>query len=260
MEMQDPKYTELKGKTDKFAAVTYSVAFLLFLMLFPVIIIAIILLIIGIKFSTYGSVVFLFSYIFSIIIGWPNIVYIRDSLIDLWNTIPEALTRIRGSNDFKMWFGHIIALMILILSVLIWSQVLSMTLNSSLLQGQVTVDMENLYFKNGAPIPVNIQVTGPNIPISINLYNETSWPDKIQLDLIEKLEPDQVNRSVPGNNSILVGNSLGNGKYNVFIDANKLSDGYYELRVTREFYKQTDTKGFYLSKASENWNISERKE
>lgn len=98
MEMQDPKYTVLKGKTDRFAASIYSVAFLMFLMLFPTIVITIILLIVGVKAdSSYSLVMYFLGYIFSLYFGWPNIVYMDNIYYKNSSMIPVTI-QLTGPN------------------------------------------------------------------------------------------------------------------------------------------------------------------
>ncbi|RLG26012.1 hypothetical protein DRN85_04210 [Methanosarcinales archaeon] len=158
--------------------------------------------------------------------------YVRDLLRDLQNilTIPFAL-----------------AIMITI-SLIIWLIVFQPVLHSPL-QGHVTVDMDSICYKDGAPIPVLIQVTGPNNGLSIYLSREEAENNLTQIDLINYLKPEHSGkRMVSGNNnSILSGNSLGGGRYSVFINTTNLTREYYEIKSVRPKYtKKYGLKGFYL--------------
>ncbi|CAD6494729.1 MAG: hypothetical protein EMLJLAPB_00911 [Candidatus Argoarchaeum ethanivorans] len=122
---------------------------------------------------------------------------------------------------------------------------------NSPLQGHVTVDMDSICYKDGAPIPVLIQVTGPNTKLSINLSKESDHNltliDSIKLEL-EHNETQMAyknrNSVLPGN---LSGNALGEGKYSVFINTTNLTTGYYEIKSVRpEYTKSYGVKGFYL--------------
>ena len=123
------------------------------------------------------------------------------------------------------------------------------------LHGHVTMDMESVYYKNNTPIPVSIQVTGPNTGILVYLYKKNSSNSSAFVSRLGGMEPDffgqksddLLKRNLYSNN-ISVGSYLGNGKYCVFINTTNLSTGYYELICIREgFWKETcEGKGFYL--------------
>lgn len=126
--------------------------------------------------------------------------------------------------------------------------------------GQVTANMEDIYYKNHTPIPVFIQLTGPNLGLRFFLYAER--PDHT-FELMDEmlLEPKRKDemilnlernfRITAGNHSnYLSGNYLNSGKYNVFINTTNLTPGYFELvwRRTRFNY---EARGFYLLNNSE---------
>ena len=123
--------------------------------------------------------------------------------------------------------------------------------------GHINIDMENIYSKKDTPIPVSIRITGPNTPISIKLYEESDRLSNQQnflnvSDLI-KLNPREFKSSnyyLYGNNSILIGNSLGNGEYNIFINTTNLNEGFYELECVTSFDEKNNVKGFYLINSS----------
>jgi len=117
------------------------------------------------------------------------------------------------------------------------------------LQGHVSVDMDSICYYSDTPIPVLIQVTGPNTGLSIILSKEESGNNLTQIDLINYLKPEHnEKRTVCGNNnSILSGNALSYGKYSVFINTTNLIEGYYEIRSVRlKYTERYGVKGFYL--------------
>ena len=121
--------------------------------------------------------------------------------------------------------------------------------SNSPLQGHVTVDVDSICYKDGTPIPVLIQVTGPNTGLSIYLSREETKNNLTQIDLINYLKPEHnEKRTVSGNNnSILSGNALSDGRYSVFINTTNLPAGYYEIKSVRPNVMESyDVKGFYL--------------
>ena len=111
------------------------------------------------------------------------------------------------------------------------------------MQGYVTVNMENIYYKNETQIPVSIKVTGPNNGLFIKLYNVSCEYNLTQIDSIELKLKHNSNKIEFGKNSFLIGNSLNNGNYNVFINTTNMTGGYYELVCLRN---AEHVKGFYL--------------
>lgn len=155
-------------------------------------------------------------------------------------------------NVFGIMIFVLIALMIL------WGYLSTPVLYSPL-QGHVTVDMESIYYKNDAPIPVLIHITGPNTNLSINLLKEDSGHNLSEIDKIKYLEPEPNLHNTVGENSTLVGNALSYGTYNVFINTADLGVGYYELRCERQGYEKTyGVHGFYLVNSSQHSVIEER--
>ena len=125
--------------------------------------------------------------------------------------------------------------------------------------GQVTVNMEDIYYNNDTPIPVFIQLTGPNLGLRFFLYAER--PDHT-FELMDEmlLKPERKDemilnaetnfRTTSGNYSnYLSGNYLNNGKYNVFINTTNLTTGYHEL-VWRRTDFSYEARGFYLLNSS----------
>jgi len=123
------------------------------------------------------------------------------------------------------------------------------------IQGHVTMDMKSIHYKNDTQIPVLIQVTGPNTGLSASLYQERSGT-LYKIDYINKMEPiflgsksSMDKRDIESSNR-LIGNYIGDGNYNVFINTTDLSAGYYELMCTRTtFYNTSTAKSFYLLNA-----------
>ena len=137
---------------------------------------------------------------------------------------------------------------LLLIGLLVWIMMFQPVLYLSVFQGHVTIEMDDIYYKNNAPIPVLIQVTGPNTGLSVSLSKEESGYNLTLIDSIRYLEPEH-NKTmvVSGENSFLCGNALDYGKYSVFIKATNLSPGYYELVCVRPKYSKVyGVKGFYL--------------
>ncbi len=122
--------------------------------------------------------------------------------------------------------------------------VLFTTLSNSPLQGDAVIDMESINCGDDTQIPVFIKVTGLNTNILINLSKENSNHSLIGIDSI-KLDPiHNPDKTSHGENLILVGNALGYGSYNVFINTTDLTVGYYELSCIRK--DGYTVKGFYI--------------
>ena len=143
----------------------------------------------------------------------------------------------------------IVTLLILVF-LFIWL-VLIPPFSSLFLQGDVKIDMENIYYKTGAPIPVTIHLTGPNTGLSINLYKKNAENNLSQIDKI-MLGPGHRDENISGEHSILIGNKFDPGNYIIFINTSNLNMtvGYYEL-VYERFIGDKHGKSFYLLNASE---------
>lgn len=123
------------------------------------------------------------------------------------------------------------------------------------IQGHVIMDMKSIHYKNDTQIPVLIQVTGPNTGVYASLYQKRAGM-LYMVDYINKIEPiflgsesSMKERNIESSNG-LIGNYIGDGNYNVFINTTNLSAGYYELMCTRTTYYNTSTaKSFYLLNA-----------
>lgn len=129
--------------------------------------------------------------------------------------------------------------------ILVWGMLYTSTF--SYIQGHVTIDMNSIYNKNDRQIPVYIEVTGRNDNASIELYQLNSMTPIETLELeTEYNSSKNLNRE----NSTLKGNSFYSGKYYVFINTTKLSEGYYELVYTRRIDNYKYGKSFYLLNAN----------
>jgi len=193
-------------------------------------------------------VVFISAYL-QIEIIRPISVLIVITLICLVN-ITFCLTPPKGNRHSKNILDALVSMKtnIFLVGLLLWTAIFPPLLDFSPLQGHVTIEMDDIYYKNNAPIPVLIQVTGPNTGLSVSLSKEESGYNLTLIDSIRYLEPEH-NKTmvVSGENSFLCGNALDYGKYSVFIKATNLSPGYYELVCVRPKYSKVyGVKGFYL--------------
>lgn len=122
--------------------------------------------------------------------------------------------------------------------------------------GNINVDVENIHQKNDIMIPVEIQVTGMDDPISVGLFKVVP-NNSIPVAKIEHLGTQLIdnqngnfreifsNVSDFKNDNCLLGNALGSGKYILFINTTNLSIGYYKLEVNNSHINSGD--GFFLS-------------
>jgi hypothetical protein len=69
--------------------------------------------------------------------------------------------------QYSHWLISIVSTLFLAF-VLIWLFLIQ-PFSLLFLQGDVTIEMENIYYKTGDPIPVTIHLTGPNTGLLINL-------------------------------------------------------------------------------------------
>ncbi len=175
-------------------------------------------------------------------LGNETLLKLKKLKIEFSNT-PKYIQRRFGnilSKETHNTLQNINLAFIMLATIFIFWFFLFLILLISPLQGLVNIDMESIYYKNDAPIPVSIKMTGPNTGLLIKLYNESSEIDNITL------KPTHSNTVVPGTKSILFGNSFDSGKYNVFINTTNpnMTIGYYELVFSRLGHEYG--KGFYL--------------
>ena len=113
--------------------------------------------------------------------------------------------------------------------------------------GYVNVDMENVYHKDNTQIPVYVAVTGLNTDLTIKLLKENSDHQLILFDNITLEVEHNSDKTIYGKNSTFVGNALGYGKYNLFINTTNLTTGYYELVCLQtDLQSDKNINGFYL--------------
>ena len=152
----------------------------------------------------------------------------------------------------KEYFILPLAIMLIFFSVfcLIFVYLPLVQLSSNLyppLQGHNTIIMENVYNKNDIQIPITIQITGPKTDLLINLSKKNSDFKLIQIDTLQTLNPDHnPEKIISSVHSILSGNSLNDGSYNIFINTTNLTTGYYELTCSRNTLKSYSVNSFYI--------------
>ena len=230
------KDSNQKEKFKNWASNIYSMIFLMFIILLVFVLCLFVLVLLKIKITSFS---FLVIFLISFTVG---LVWLR----------PEK----NPSKSSNIVTG------VLIVGVFGWI-LLFVAVSCSPLQGHVTVDMESVYYKNNAPIPVLIHITGPNTGLSISLAKEESNHNLSQIDSI-MLKPEH-NPDKTESGKYLVGNALNYGTYTVFINATNLSAGYYELRYERAVYKSQGelkkethgARGFYLLNSSQQSYIGE---
>lgn len=116
---------------------------------------------------------------------------------------------------------------------------------SVLFQGNININMDNIYSKNISTIPVSIELTGVNDELSIYL-NKNYANNLTQIDNIT-LGPNHKDKNIYGDNLTLYGNGFYSGKYHIFINTTNMTEGYYELVISRSIDKWPYGKSFYLN-------------
>lgn len=236
MEMRDSN--QIESLAAKWASHIYSMVFVVFTILL-------------------GVVMFVFVSVFVFVSAYPEgnfmVVIISTVVFGVVIGIVLNLTIFK-----KNQLGKCILIIVFLLAVLfLWPTLFSTVLYSPL-QGHVTVNMESIYYKNDAPIPVLIHITGLNTGLSICLFQEESRHNLIEINNITLKPEHDTDMTVHGENSTLVGNTLNYGTYNVFINTTDLRAGYYELRCVRPKYDKTyGARGFYLLNRSQQSGIEE---
>lgn len=185
---------------------------------------------------------------FFLIRNWTNL-FIVGILVSFMVTFLIVRYVINIDQNSSYIGGIVIgSLSLLLVSVIFWVPLFDIVLKSPL-QGDVTIDIDSIYYRNDTPIPLSIQITGPNSGIRIFLYNKERnsyfLTDHIYLESRHTL-----NTTKYGSNSILFGNSMENGKFNVFIKSRQLPEGYYELICERTYDNKKSVESFYLLNTS----------
>ncbi len=228
MEIQE---TNHKKYLNKLASGIYLITFLMFLMLLTLISGIFILVFYNIKpTQEIFAVIFIISISVIIILDWP---------------------RIRSQWKQKIVWNIALAIFLLAYGLIFWLIFFTTVLNSPF-QGHVTADMNSFYYKNGVPISVLIQVTGPNTGLVVRLDKEDSEHNLSNKDKIE-MKPEH-NPDKTMNGTYLTGNALDYGKYMVFINTTNMTEGYYELTSVRPKYEKSSAiKSFYLLNISNDF-------
>jgi len=187
----------------------------------------------------------LFLLMIIVSLGYALVVYCRGEHRS-WSHFLHLFFIPIVKNAWMHWSG-----LVIIVVIVLFFGVISYTP----LHGHVTMDLESVYYKNNAPIPISIQVTGPNTEIHVLLYSKNSSNSSALIGILGGMAPDFFGQERNGvlkrnlhSNNISVGSYLGNGQYRVFINTTNLPTGYYELMCLRKYYwKETcEGKSFYL--------------
>lgn len=180
-----------------------------------------------------------------------NLTYLFIGILVLFIVIILIWRYVININPKSSFIDGIVigSLSLLLVSVIFWVPLFDIILKSPL-QGDVTIDIDSIYYRNDTPIPLSIQITGPNSGIRIFLYNKERnsyfLKDNVYLESKYNLTTTKY-----GDNSILFGNSMENGKFNVFIRSRQLPEGYYELICERTYDNKKSVESFYLLNTSE---------
>jgi len=164
----------------------------------------------------------------------------------------------------KMW-NIVLIVDTSFLSFIIISLILSNLFYITPLQGHLMIDMESIYHKNDAPIPVSIRTTGPSTNITVLLVFASNQTLEVEDEIT--LNPDYPS-STTSLGKFLFGNTLGYGIYSVFINTTDLIPGYYELHclrwlswktftVRRVSWKTSSARNFYLVNSSQQPSLEE---
>ena len=232
MEVQDPAKKDLENIASYIYSITFDVGAMVLLF-----IIGLFLLIITLP--PYWIIISM--------VYWPVVLYSYVFLDKLKSYLSKFLVRLKldrlklSSEERK----KIAVIFIIIIVLSVWGSQYTRMLGY--MQGRVIIDINNIYYKNGEPIPASIEVTGRNDKALIELYqlNFTNPIATLELET-EHNSSKNINRE----NSTLIGNAFYSGKYYVFINTAELRDGYYELVYTRPRDGYKYGKGFYLLNAS----------
>ena len=137
---------------------------------------------------------------------------------------------------------RLFVILIIIGIVILWG--FSYTGMLELFQGDTRIDMSNIYYKNGEPIPISIEILGQVPGLSIYLYNATSEISSITLKPKDELKKVEVG-------DYIIGDAFALGKYYIFINTTNMSEGYYRFAYShsidgRSIDRYKYGKSFYL--------------
>ena len=204
--------------------------------------------------SIVSHCVMFFLPMIAVLLGYVLVVYYRGEHRS-WSHFLHLFSNPLVKNVGMCWIG----LGIIVVAVIFFG---CCAMSYTPLHGHVTIYKESIYYINNTPIPVSIQVTGPNTEIFVALYTKNSSNSSALVSVLVGMEPDffgqesdDVSKRKLYSNNVSVGNYLGNGKYCVFINTTNLPAGYYELMCIRKgFWKETcEGKSFYLVNKNHNY-------
>lgn len=233
LEVQSPNFYS------RFASLFYYMAFLSFMLMFIFYILLFFILFVPKIHNIFSNMSF-DSVIFILIIPICLI-----GTLFIWVQVQQIM----NNKKIKITFHRFILLFVMIIlafviTIQIFSPVCKTVENSDFMNGDIVIDMNNVYSKNNALIPVYIEVTGLNSKMSINFLEEDLNHNLVLIDKIQ-LDPHHNSEKLVSGKS-LIGNALDFGKYNIFIDSSNLSEGYYELICEFPDYNKQSIKYFYL--------------
>ena len=142
-------------------------------------------------------------------------------------------------------------LKILFFVIFLWAILLFIT--HSFYLGNIELEMDKIYYKSDEPIPALFEVTGLDSYFEITLFNVSS-NNLTEIRKINNIGPvyyKDFKETAFISNDLLVVSSLGNGKYNIFINTTNLTPGYNQLKCSQQHFGKvseasSDASGFYI--------------
>lgn len=231
MEEQDStKKEELKRIASYIYSITFQVGAIVLLLIMG-----------AFFFILYSSIILYIVYLVLLLFGY------YFNFFGRLKTFLQNKSILQNSNSID-GLKRFFVLLIIIGIVILWG--FSYTGMLELFQGDTRIDMNSIYYKNGEPIPVSIEILGRDPGISIYLYNATSEISSITLK-----PKDQLNKVEVGD--YIIGDAFASGKYYIFINTTNMSEGYYRLAYShsidgRSIDRYKYGKSFYLLNQSVN--------
>lgn len=168
----------------------------------------------------------------------PKIYSIGRFFIQKNYSIKKFLIQHLNEHAFiKSYYFYLFSILIILFSLF------PLVLITIFMQGNIIVDMDNVYYKNDTQIPVLITVTGPDTGLSAHFFKEYNNNFTL-IAQIPIFEP-QSNSIILSNGSI-IGNTLDSGRYCIFINTTNLSTGYYKLIFSRPKTDETHSTSFFF--------------
>jgi hypothetical protein len=163
------------------------------------------------------------------------------------------LIAVRRRSEKLLDIAMIIDLAVLSFIIVIGLLILSNLFVFPPLQGHVVVDMDSIYYKSATPLPVLIRTTGLSTNITVFLIFESNHTLIIKDKIMLEPEYPSFNTS---SSKYLLGNTLEDGRYTVFINTTNLTEGYYELHCLRGLILEPFTKDFtFESSSAQNFQL-----